>query len=133
MMPRPRDEFGRYLPTGNYSKQPAYLRIYRRHRYARVKAELDAIRASASGKEPVRSGPSSPVHRGPWSSADEDHAVRLAELGFEPDRIAPVIQRTTEGVERRLWLLRKGRPRRWSKTFLRDARGRFSGSAEAHA
>jgi hypothetical protein len=116
-----------------YSQQPEYRRVVRRRRDKRDRAELHTIRAAVRSKKPITAGPNVPRHKGAWSVEDEAHAVRLRALGFALDQIALVIQRTTAGVERRLWLLRKGRPRQTRKIFLRDDCGRFAGSAEARS
>jgi hypothetical protein len=88
-----------------YSQQPEYRRVVRRRRDKRDRAELHAIRAAVRSKKPITSGPNVPRHKGAWSVEDEAHAVRLRALGFALDQIALVIQRTTGGVERRLWLV----------------------------
>jgi DNA-binding NarL/FixJ family response regulator len=117
------------MMSGAYSAQPAWRRIYRRYRDARIKAQLHAIRATTRGKEPITSGSCSAVHRGFWSAADEVHVLRLHALGFDVDHIAPVIQRSPESVRQHLRLLRKGR--RHQKSMLRDRLGRFCRAAEA--
>lgn len=117
------------MMPGTYSEQPAYRRISRRYRDARIKAELHAIRATTRGKEPIKAGPGAPGHTGFWSAADEAHVLRLHALGFVADHIAPVIQRSPESVRQHLRLLRKGR--RHQKSMLRDRLGRFSRAAEA--
>lgn len=107
-----------------YSRQPAYRRVADRASRARAKAELHAIRAAV--RAPVSAGPSCPLMMAPWSRRDIKHLLRLTDLGFFPDHIGLVLQRSSRAVRHHLNRLRPPAP-----SLLRDGHGKFCRQPEA--